>query len=214
MKLNKNSLKIISLFGLIGGVFYFFHIILGRAYYENYNPFAQAVSDLTADDSPSKNIATIFTRLYGIFTVIFSIGFFIYFKNKINKIINYGSCVFCIMTIISFVGYTLFPLSGSGNTESFQDKMHILVTILVVLSTLVSIVLFIIGFLKTVLYKYMGIISLCTLIILLTGAVLVNIVPKEFFGLAERINVFSIIIYTGILSLWMYKYINKNTALK
>jgi hypothetical protein len=41
----------------------------------------------------------------------------------------------------------------------------------------------------------------------MAGAMLINILPKEYFGLAERINVYSIIIYTGILSLWMRKYI-------
>jgi hypothetical protein len=210
LKLNIFFLKIISLFGLIGSVIYFFHIILGKIYYENYNSFAQAISDLTADSSPSKNIAIIFTRFYGIFTVIFSIGFFIYIKDKINKIVKNGSCIFCIMTIISFIGYTFFPLTESGYAGTFQDKMHILVTILVVVSTIVSIILFIIGFLRTELYKYMGIISLCTLILLLTGAMLLNLVPKEYFGIAERINVYSVVIYTSILSIWMYKYINKN----
>jgi hypothetical membrane protein len=210
MKLNKNVLKIISLFGVIGGVFYFLHIIIGRAYYENYDPLAQAVSDLTADDSPSKQIASIFTLFYGIFTVIFSMGFFIYIRNKINKIIKNASCVFCFMEIISFVGYTLFPLSRTGSIETFQNKMHILVTILVVLSTIISLILFIIGFLKTKSYKYMGIISLCTLIILITGAMILNVVPKEYFGLAERVNVYSIIAYTGILSVWTFKYIYKD----
>jgi len=203
-------LHTISLFGMIGAIFYFLHVIFGRIFYEGYNPFTQAISDLTADNSPSKNIAVIFSRIYGIFTIIFSIGFFAYFKDKINIIVKNGSCIFIIMTTISSIGYTLFPLSESGYAGTFQDKMHILVTILVVVSTIVSIILFIIGFLKTKMYKYMGIISFCTLIILLTGAVLVNIVPKEYFGLAERINVYSIIIYTGILSLWMKKYIKNN----
>ena len=210
MKLNKNALRIISLLGVTGGVFYFLHVIFGRIYYENYNPFAQAVSDLTADDSPSRHIASIFTIFYGIFTVIFSIGFFIYIRNKINKIIKNASCIFCFMEIISFVGYTLFPLSRSSPVGAFQNKMHILVTIFVVLSTIVSLILFITGFLKTKIYKYMGIISLCALLILLTGAILLSVVPKGYFGLAERVNVYSIIIYTGILSVWMFTYINKD----
>jgi len=210
MKINKNIFKLISLTGLIGVIAYFLHIVFGRIYYENYNPFTQAVSDLTADDSPSKNIASIFTRIYGIFTVIFSIGFFLYIKNKINKFVKYGSIVFCFMTIISFIGYTLFPLSESGYAGTFRDKMHILVTILVVVSTIVSITLFIIGFLRTESYKYMGIISLCALLILLTGAMLINIAPKEYFGLAERINVYSVVIYIGILSIWMFRHIDKN----
>jgi hypothetical membrane protein len=204
MRIKKNIPRIISLFGIIGSVFYFLHIVFGRIFYENYNPFAQAVSDLTADNSPSRYIATIFTKLYGIFTVIFSIGFFVYFRDKMNKIVNYGSCGFCIMTIITFIGYTLFPLSDSGYAGTFQDKMHVLVTILVVVSTIVSLILFITGFIKSKLYKYMGIVSLCTLILLFTGTMLINIVPKEYFGIAERINVYSVVIYTGVLSIWMY----------
>jgi hypothetical membrane protein len=207
---NKNLLKIISLFGLFGGIFYFLHIIFGRIFYENYNPLAQAISDLTADNSPSKNIADIFSRIYGIFTVIFSMGFFVYFTNKINKIVNIGSCIFCIMTIISSIGYTFFPLSESGYAGTFQDRMHMLVTVFVVVFTIISIIFFITGFLRTKQYKHIGIISLCTLTLLLIGAMLINILPKKYFGIAERINVYSIIIYTSILSIWMYRYIKNN----
>jgi len=202
--------KSIGLFGLLGSIFYFLHIIFGRIFYENYNPMTQAISDLTADNSPSKNIATIFSMFYGIFTVIFSMGFFAYFKSKINKLVNIGSLLFCIMTIISFVGYALFPLSESGFGGTFQDKMHILVTILVVAFTIISIIFFIIGFLRTKRYKYIGIISLCTLTLLIIGAMLINILPKEYFGIAERINVYSIVIFTSILSVWMYKYVRNN----
>ena len=211
MKISDNKfIKIISLLGLLSGIFYFLHIIFGNIFYENYNPMAQAISDLTADSSPSKNIARLFSGFYGVFSVIFTIGFFVYFFNKINKIISIGSCIFCIMTIISFIGYTLFPLSESGYAETNQDKMHMLVTIVVVLFTVTSLVLFIIGFIKTKIYKKPGIISLCTLILLIIGAMLINILPDNYFGIAERINVYSIIIYTSILSIWMYKFIRNN----
>ena len=209
--MSKNNIfRLISLFGLLGSVFYFLHIIFGNIFYENYNPMAQAISDLTADDSPSKNIAGLFAGFYGVFSVIFAVGFFAYFINKINKFINLGSCMFCIMTIISFIGYKLFPLSESGYAGTFQDKMHVLVTISVVVFTVVSIILFIIGFFKTKTFKNMGILSICILVSLIIGAMLINILPKDYFGIAERINVYSVIIYTGILSIWMHKHIKAN----
>jgi hypothetical protein len=111
------------------------------------------------------------------------------------------------MNIISFFGYTFFPLSESGYAGTFQDKMHLIVTVFVVLSTIISLVFFSIGFLKTKEHKRLGIISVSALLILMAGAMLINIMPKEYFGVAERINVYSIILYTGILSLWMKKYI-------
>jgi hypothetical membrane protein len=207
--MNKKIIKIIPLLGILSVILYFLHIILGEIFYDGYNPLAQAVSDLTASNSPSKNIARVFSTLYGICAVIFSIGFFAYFKNKINKAVTVSSFVFCIMNTISFLGYTFFPLSESGYAGTFQDKMHMVVTVLVVLSTIVSLVLYTIGFFRTKEHKRLGIISISALLILMAGAMLINIMPKEYFGVAERINVYAIIIYTGILSLWMRKYITK-----
>ena len=146
--------NIASLFGIIGGVFYFLHVIIGGIFYEGYNPLAQAISDLTALDSPSRNIASFFSFLYGICTV----------------------------------------------------------TVCVVVFTVTSVILFSIGFLKAKNHKYLGVISTCTLALLFAGAMLLNIVQKAYFGAAERINVYSVVIYTGILSLWMNKYIIKTGA--
>jgi hypothetical membrane protein len=204
---NKKLIKVFSLFGVIGVLFYFLHVLLGTLFYEGYNPMAQAISDLTASNSPSKNIARPFTAIYGILTVIFSAYFFAYFRQKINKCVTFGACIFCIMTVVSFFGYTFFPLSESGYAGTFQDIMHMVVTAAVVLFTIIALLSFIIGFFRTEKLKYLAVISLCTFLLLLTGSMLMNILPKDHFGIAERINVYSIVIYTGILSLWMYKYI-------
>ncbi|WP_461255100.1 DUF998 domain-containing protein [Treponema sp. R80B11-R83G3] len=207
-------IRIISLFGIFSVVFYFLHVILGNIFYEGYNPMAQAVSDLTASNSPSRNIARAFAFIYGMFSVIFTICLFTYLKNKINKIVNVASCVFCIMNIVSFFGYTFFPLSESGYAGTFQDIIHIVVTVFVVLFTVVSLMLFGIGFMRKTNYKYLGIISFITLFLLMAGSMLVGILPKEYFGFAERINVYSIVIYIGIMSLWMYNNIKKEGVLK
>jgi len=203
---NYKLFRVFSLLGLIGVIFYFLHVIFGSLLYEGYNPMAQAISDLTAKDSPSRNIAMLFSIIYGIFTVIFSTYFFVYFKQKINKCVTFGAGFFCIMNFISFFGYTFFPLSKAGYAGTFQDKMHMVVTVLVVIFTIISLVLFIIGFFRTDNHKIIGTISLCVFILLLTGTMLINILPTEYFGIAERINVYTVVIYTGILSLWMYKY--------
>jgi len=208
--MKKNSIEIFSLFGVIGVLFYFLHVILGTLFYEGYNPMTQAISDLTASSSPSRNIAMPFSFFYGIFTVIFSTCFFVYFKQKINRCVTFGAGFFCVMTIVSFLGYTFFPLSESGYAGTFQDKMHMVVTIIVVLFTIIALISFIIGFFKTEKLKYFAIISLCTFLLLLTGSMLMNILPKEYFGIAERINVYSIVIFTGVLSFWMYRYIKNN----
>ena len=204
----KNKIiKIIPLLGIFSVILYFLHVILGEIFYEGYNPFAQAVSDLTASNSPSKNIARVFSTLYGICAVSFSIGFFAYLRNKINKVITVSSLVFCIMNTVSFFGYTFFPLTESGYAGTFQDKAHMIVTGFVVLLTIVSLILFSVGFFGAKGHKWLGVISISALLLLMAGAMLINIAPKEYFGVAERINIYTIILYTGILSLWLKKYI-------
>jgi hypothetical membrane protein len=195
--------KYFPLFGIISVAFYFLHVILGTMFYPNYNSMAQAVSDLTASSSPSKNIARLFSFLYGLFSVIFAIYFFITFKQTINPFITIGALFLCVMTIVSFLGYTFFPLSESGFAGSLQDKMHMVVTIAVVLCTIVALILFTIGFFKTENLKYLGIISLSTFVLLFVGAMLMKILPQKYFGIAERINVYSIVVYIGIFSCWM-----------
>jgi hypothetical membrane protein len=201
--MKNNMVKLIPLLGIFSVIMYFLHVILGEIFYEGYNPLVQAISDLTASNSPSKNIARPFSMLYGICAVSFSIGLFAYLSNKINKSVTVASFIFCIMNTISFFGYTFFPLSESGYANTFQDKMHMIVTILVVVLTIASLVLYSIGFFRAKGHKWLGIVSISTLLILMAGTMLINIMPKAYFGVAERINVYSIIIYTGILSLWM-----------
>ena len=169
MGIKNKILKLVPLLGIFSVIFYFLHIILGEIFYEGYNLLAQAVSDLTASNSPSKNIARPFSALYGICTIIFSAGFFAYLRNKINKTIAVSSFIFCIMNTISFFGYTFFPLSEAGYAGTFQDKMHLIVTVFVVLLTIVSLVLFSIGFLRVKAHKWLGIISICALLILMAG---------------------------------------------
>jgi hypothetical membrane protein len=82
--MKNNPVKLIPLSGILSVVLYFLHVILGGIFYEGYNPLAQAMSDLTALNSPSRNIAQIFSMLYGVCTIIFSVVFFAYFKKRRN----------------------------------------------------------------------------------------------------------------------------------
>ena len=204
IKMKASYLKMLPLFGVVGAVCYFLHVIIGNIFNPDYNPMAQAISDLTAQNSPSRNIALPFSFLYGIFTTIFSIYFFAIIKQKINKFVTFGSAVFFAMTIVSFFGYTFFPLSEPGYAATFKDKMHLLVTAIVVAFTIISLILFSIGFSRTKLTKHLAIISLSTLLLIFAGAISINLLPNQYFGIAQRIAAFPIVIYTGILSVWVF----------
>lgn len=195
---------VIIILGSLAIVFYFLHVILGTINYPGYDSLAQAVSDLTSDDSPSKVIARLFSSLYGVFSSLVALGLLITFKSSTNKLMTTGIYLLSIMYLVSAIGYALFPLSGSPENV-FQNTMHIVVTIIVVLLTIISLIILIIAF-KKANYKIFHYLTIITFFVLMVGAVLTNVVSKDYFGLVERFSVFSVVIYLGIISYFNFLY--------
>lgn len=204
----KNYSIIILIVGILSVLFYFLHVILGSMNYPGYDPFTQAVSDLTSDDSPSRSIARTFSGLYGICSSAVSIGLFYMFKSEKNKPMKIGIYTLGMMYLTSAVGYALFPLSSNENLASFQDIMHIVVTILVVLLTIISLFILIFTFKKTKQTFYF-IMTVIIFSFLMLGAVLTNLVAPNYFGIAERFSVFSVVFFVGIISYFNYDYHRK-----
>lgn len=118
-------------------------------YYPGYNWMSQAVSDLTATDAPSFVVANGLSTVYALFACLCSVLVCIIIQDKGNKVLRLGVYLFAIMNWISGIGYALFPLSESGYAGAFQDFMHVFViTSLVVVLSIASLVLIIIGGLK------------------------------------------------------------------
>ena len=196
--------------GVLAVIFYFLHVILGSINYPGYDFLSQAVSDLTSDSSPSKVIARFFSSFYGILSSLVMIGFLYTFRNEKIKILKIGVYLLSSMYIISAVGYALFPLSSDTNINNFQNVMHIVVTIAVVLLTISSLILLAISFKKINKLPYF-ILTVLTFAVLMIGSISIGLVPKAYFGLAERFSVFSVVLYLLVISYFNYDYHKKTT---
>lgn len=113
--------------------------------------------------------------------------------------------LFYAMEWISAVGFSMFPLSDSGYAGTFQDKMHILSTILVVLLSIVSLVMLIIAGAKRKEYRSFGVFAGIALGMMLVGVLGMNIVPKEYFGVVERFSVFATVGYNAVLGVQLFR---------
>ena len=148
MERNKNeSIKYwLLICGILNAVFYLLHDCIGARFYPGYNWMAQAVSDLTATDAPSRLIASELTKIHGIFSCVACTLICIsakgLWKEASEKILRLGLYLFVAMNWISAIGYSLFPLTGSGYDGSFQSFVHVyVITVLVVLLSIVSLIL-------------------------------------------------------------------------
>ena len=174
-------------------MFYMCHVVVGRALYHGYSPKRQAISDLTAVGAPSRLVATIFTALYGACMLAFLVGFYLVFRTL-------GALFLIIMQCVSTAGYLAFPLSGSKSTATFRDKMHIVVTAVVVISSIVALVLMSVWAFGTHGPLWVGVASVVTFVLMMTGSIVSGARP-QILGIGERITIYSLHAYLLALAI-------------
>ena len=109
------------------------------------------------------------------------------------------------MEWVSAVGFGMFPLSDSGYTGTFQDQMHILSMVIVLLLSIISLSLIIISGIKSKNCRSYGIFAGIALGMMMIGALSMNIVPKEYFGIVKRFSVFAATGFQAVLGIHLYR---------
>ena len=194
--------KLFCICGVICVLFYLLHDIVGALNYPGYSWLSQAVSDLTATDAPSFPIASIFSSIYGILSCICCLSLCFLIRKEKIKSFKYGIYLFTLMSIISAVGFALFPLSSAGFDGTFQSWIHVyIITSLVVILSIISLILIALGSIKKN-EKLLGSLAILALVLMFVGAIGSGIVPKSYFGLIERFSTYSAVIFTGILGIF------------
>lgn len=194
----KKLCRVFCLSGILGFIFYILHDIIGAMNYPGYKWTSQAVSDLTATDAPSFAIANGFSSVHGIMSVVCCLFVCVLVQNR-HTVTRIGTALFTVMSVISAVGYTLFPLSGAGYDGSVRSFIHTyVITTAVVLLSIVSLVLIAIGSFKDS-RKALGILAIISLALMFIGAVGSGAAPKEYFGIFERFSTYSAVVFTAVL---------------
>lgn len=192
------KMRLIGILGILSFISYFLAVVISPIAYPNYDWMSQAVSDLSAINSPSLLLWNQIASIYNICTCAFLLVLCIYINNKLNKTIRLGIYIFTIMSFISAIGYTMFPLSDNN----FINVMHIIVTILVVLLSISSLIIIMIGGYKNKSYLALAITASIILLMMSTSAI-TGIAPKEIFGLIERFSCLSATGFTAALGIFM-----------
>lgn len=166
---------------------------------------AQAVSDLSASNAPSRMLWTQLSSLYGVCGMISIMMVCVFIQGKLNKTLRIGIYLFAAMNWVSSIGYAIFPISDRGNAGMFQDIMHIYaVTVPVVLLSILSLFFIMVGGYRDIRYRYLATWATAALLLMLTGAVGVGAVPIEYFGVPERFSVFAATGFNAVLGVCLF----------
>lgn len=206
--MQKKLINRLGLTGIIALISYTAAVIFSPMAYPGYNWMEQAVSDLSAENAPSKMLWNQLAALYGICSVVCATCVSIYADDKkiSSKLFRIGIYLFTIMNWVSSVGYKMFPLADSGKEiASFQEVMHIVVTVLVVLLSISSLVCLIIaGFRKNGI-KGVSIWAAVAFVMMLIGSAGTGIVPPAYFGIVERFSVFAAVGFNAVLGWYLFE---------
>ena len=115
-----------------------------------------------------------------------------------------GVYLFAIMERVSAIGYRMFPLSDSGYAGAFQDVMHMVVTALVVLLSIVSLSVIVSAGLKDKSCRFYGVCAAIALGMMIIGAMGMKIVPAQYFGVVERFSVFAATGFNAALGIHLF----------
>ena len=201
--MKKSLVQILGLTGVISFLSYTAAVIFTPLAYPGYDWMAQAVSDLSAANAPSLGLWNQLTAFYNVCEVVCATVVCIGIKNQ-KKLLRIGVYLFAVMEWISAVGYRMFPLSDSGYAGAFQDVMHMIVTAVVVLLSIVSLVIIIIAGAKDKTCRSYCICAAVALGMMLVGALGLKIVPAKYFGIVERFSVFAATGFNAALGIHLF----------
>ena len=198
----------IGLLGIISLISYALAVIISPMAYPGYNWMEQAVSDLSADNAPSKALWDQLSALYGSCGLVSVTCASVYIAdNKVSaRLFRTGIYLFATMNWVSNAGYRMFPLADAGKEiASFQEMMHIVVTVLVVLLSIISLVSLVIAGSRYKEVKRLGCWAAVALTLMMIGAIGTGIAPPQYFGIVERCSVFAATGFNAVLGWYLFK---------
>ena len=203
-RIKKSLLQKPGLLGVVSFLSYTAAVVFAPLAYPGYNWMAQAVSDLSAANAPSLALWNQLSALYNVCEVVCVTVVCIGIQGWKTKLLRSGIYLFAVMEWISAVGYRMFPLSSNGYAGAFQDVMHMAVTALVVLLSIVSLVIIIVAGAKSKSCRSYGVCAAVALAMMLVGAMGMKIVPAAYFGVVERFSVFAATGFNAALGIHLF----------
>ena len=206
--MERKPINWIGLLGIISLISYALAVIISPMAYPGYNWMEQAVSDLSADNAPSKALWDQLSALYGSCGLVSVTCASVYIAdNKVSaRLFRTGIYLFATMNWVSNAGYRMFPLADAGKEiASFQEMMHIVVTVLVVLLSIISLVILVIAGSRYKEVKRLGCWAAVALTLMMIGAIGTGIAPPQYFGIVERCSVFAATGFNAVLGWYLFK---------
>ena len=205
--MNRKLINWIGLLGVGALLSYMVAAYFCRAAFPGYNWMEQAVSDLSAESAPSRQLWDKLSAVYSAGSVVCTTCVAIFIsENKISsKFFRVGIYLLVIMSWISKIGYQMFPLDDAGRAiGGIDETMHMVVTAFVVALSIISFLTLIIAGIKRKEVRSIGIWAAIFFAMLLMGPIGMASFPAGYFGIGERFSIYATIGFEAVLGLYLF----------
>lgn len=197
----------LGLTGILALLSYTAAVVFSPLAYPGYSRMAQAVSDLSAEAAPSRQLWNRLAAPYNICGVVCAacVALFVSQKRISTRLFRVGIYLFMAMNWVSALGYGMFPLADGGKEiASFQETMHMAVTAAVVLLSIASLACLIVAGCREKAVRGIGRFAAAALVLMMVGSIGTGIVPPQYFGIAERFSVFAAVGFNAVLGIYLF----------
>ena len=186
----------LGLTGVVALLSYTAAVVFSPLAYPDYNWMAQAVSDLSAEAAPSRQLWNRLAAPYNICSVVCATSgaLFVAQERVSSRLFRVG-----------LVGYGMFPLADGGkDIASFQEVMHIAVTAAVVLLSIASLIGLIVAGCRDRRVRGIAVWAAVAFAMMLVGSIGTGVMPPEYFGIVERFSVFAAVGFNTVLGCYLF----------
>lgn len=197
------KLSRLGICGVLSLLSYLAMVVFSPLAYPGYDWMRMAVSELSAVGAPSRELAAQLNSLFGPCGIVSVMAVCVAVAGCRNGKFRLGVYCFAAMEWLCMVGYSCFPWVSEADHLIFQNVMHLAITVLVVLLSIVSLVLIAVSARKENL-RSLGIWAGICLAAMLVGAVGTNALPQSVFGIFERLSTISAVVFNAVLGWYLF----------
>lgn len=205
IKINR---RLLYLFGFLAPVLFLFTAILGGALRPGYSHITDTVSELFSPGSPNRLMLTILYILFSVFLSLFGLGLleFVKTSEKFVRIGSWGGFIFILVGVLNMLTATVFPQDPWGSPPTFPGQMHMIVSGIISLLSILYMLLFGFWFRRTGIAKFFWLYSLITIAgAVLSGGFFAASVGTPIMGITERMAILIGFQWTFLLSILIIK---------
>lgn len=197
------KLSRLGILGMISLLSYTAMVVFSPLAYPGYHWMSMAVSELSAVGAPSAELANRLNCLFGPCGLVSIMAVCVAAASIPSKRFRFGVYCFAVMEWLCSVGYTCFPWLADAAKTNPQNVMHLIVTALVVVFSLLALILILLGAKKAG-QKSLGVWAGICLAAMIIGPVGTGLLPPAVFGLFERFGTFSAVVFNAVLGMYLF----------